>query len=322
MLLRKKVRRALKSGYVELSAVPLQVAYPALRRLARMSPHRLLNKALIGAFGPAFLANRRPHHEFECETVFGCRMAGNTRDLIPALVDLFGILEENLTYWFEDQLQPGDVFVDVGAHFGYFTLFAASRVGSAGGVVAVEASPATYRLLQHNIALNPTLDNIRAVNLAASDTGGTLPVYRSQEETTGLTSLNPRPGASLEAKVASKTLWEILTPDERKRMRIVKIDVEGAEFQVVEGLLAHGLKDTRPDLEIVVETSHDWTYLDRRGSVDDMLTLFRAHGLNAYAMKKETFVDPGTMSRPLRVWKDPGWGYFDLVFSRRDQDTL
>jgi FkbM family methyltransferase len=196
------------------------------------------------------------------------------------------------------------------------------RVGVSGRVVAIEASPVTYELLIKNIGLNPELQNIRAVNCAASDVTGRARIYRGPDESTGLTSVLPRKGNVFEAEVGTKPLIEILTPAEIQRLRMVKIDVEGAEFQVVEGLFQSGLRGMRNDLEIVIETSKDWIYRGQRGSVDKMIYLFRQWGFNAYGMKKQVFVNPTTMLRPVRIGEDPSWGYFDLIFSRRDREQL
>lgn len=69
----------------------------------------------------------------------------------------------------EQNLAPGDVFVDIGANIGYDTLLAASRVGAQGTVISIEASPRTFALLQRDIAANPFAANVRAVNAAVSD---------------------------------------------------------------------------------------------------------------------------------------------------------
>jgi FkbM family methyltransferase len=300
----------------------LRQAYPLLRQFSRNRRTRFAKKLVAGVFAPAFQSNKRPHFFFQSETRFGFRMAGNTKDLIPAVIDLLGAIEENLSYWLLEQLQPGDIFVDVGAHIGYFSLLASGRVGASGGVVAIEASPANFEWLTQNIALNPGLQNIRAVNVAASDSQGTVSIYRGPEQSTGLTSILQRRGNVFEAEVTCAPLVQILTPSELRRTRLIKIDVEGAEFQVVAGLLEFEQNAIRADLEIVVETSKDWVYEGRKGSVDDFIELFRRHGFNTYGMKKEMFVEPASMFRPIRLQQDPGWGYFDLVFSRRDCDTL
>ena len=51
-------------------------------------------------------------------------------------------------------LQRGDVFVDVGANIGYFSVLAACLVGEGGQVFAFEPDPDNFRLLRDNVALN------------------------------------------------------------------------------------------------------------------------------------------------------------------------
>src|SRR5215510_12901685 len=65
-------------------------------------------------------------------------------------------------------LRPGDVFVDVGANIGLFTLIAASRVGPAGRVVAFEPTGVTYTRLIYNARLNG-FSKASCVNAALSD---------------------------------------------------------------------------------------------------------------------------------------------------------
>ena len=49
------------------------------------------------------------------------------------------------------QLQPGDTFWDIGAHYGFFSLLATRLVGEAGKVVSFEAAPSTYTVLAQNV---------------------------------------------------------------------------------------------------------------------------------------------------------------------------
>lgn len=72
-----------------------------------------------------------------------------------------------------ERLKPGDVFVDVGANIGYFSLLASKLVGPGGRVVAIEASPEVFDLLRRNLELNKA-HNVRAVNVAISDREGSL----------------------------------------------------------------------------------------------------------------------------------------------------
>lgn len=76
------------------------------------------------------------------------------------------------------RLRAGDVFLDVGAHIGYFTLPAAKCVGPAGRVIAIEPTPSSMALLRRNAALNG-LDWITTVEAAATSRDGTAPLIHS-----------------------------------------------------------------------------------------------------------------------------------------------
>jgi FkbM family methyltransferase len=78
------------------------------------------------------------------------------------------LFEPNLTYFISSVLKPGDVFIDVGANIGYFTMLAAKCVGASGKVYAIEASPSTYDLLIANLRLNE-VKNVEAINMAVTD---------------------------------------------------------------------------------------------------------------------------------------------------------
>lgn len=94
-----------------------------------------------------------------------------------------GTWQPALTHWLCRTLKPGDVFVDVGANTGYFSLLAAALVGEQGGVVAVEACPRTVARLQQNLALNPSLaSRIRVVAEAAAEAAGKLTLYQHKRD--------------------------------------------------------------------------------------------------------------------------------------------
>ncbi len=174
---------------------------------------------------------------FETASVDGLRFTGTLSGAIQRIVWHFGVFEPNLSAFLRAQLRPGDVFVDVGANVGYFTLLAAKLVGPAGRVVAVEAAPATFAALQAALALNG-VTNARAINEAAYDRVSRLAIYTvDDEENAGGASVVKAVGPPV-AEVPARPLAEMLTEDEIARLRLVKIDVEGAEVAAVAGVLA------------------------------------------------------------------------------------
>ena len=141
-----------------------------------------------------------------------------------------------------DFIRPGDTVVDVGAFIGTHTLAFAHHVGDAGLVYAYEPNPLAYKVLEVNVQQN-NLSNVRLFNvgLAAKKR-----VFYISEFAPGLVD---NPGAfSLVMREINKqkdsvhgTAVELVPLDEfeLQECRLIKIDAEGMEVEVIEG--AHGL---------------------------------------------------------------------------------
>jgi len=138
---------------------------PIFRWYVRHFPSVLTHRGVVRRTDIA-LSHR--DHRFVTRTIYGFRCAGTTQDLIQRYIYLFGVWEANLSSWIRSALKPGDVFVDVGANIGFFSLLASQIVGSEGRVVSIEPSPTIFAQLTANVALN-RVGNIRLVNCAASD---------------------------------------------------------------------------------------------------------------------------------------------------------
>ena len=133
-------------------------------------------------------------------------------------------------------LHPGDVFVDVGANIGYFSVLAASVVGGQGTVFAFEPDPNNYRLLCANAELNGFDGNIVAVEAALSDTAGEGRLFLS-EDNLGDHQVymgdEDRNSVPIVLQRGSDYLAERI-----ERLHLLKIDTQGSEFQVIEGLMS------------------------------------------------------------------------------------
>ena len=147
--------------------------------------------------------------------------------MVQSYIFNFGVWEPEVADVIVQNLAPGDVFVDIGANIGY-DFSAARRVGPEGKVVAIEASPSTFALLQANLKLNAYAKNARAVQVAASDRPGTLNLYDVSEYNIGAATTIASRGGLLAATVQARPVLEILDPDEIERVRLIKINVEGA----------------------------------------------------------------------------------------------
>lgn len=269
----------------------------------------------------------RPYFEwtsytFIAETFFGSKITGNTIDIIQRYIYYFGIWEPNLSRWMKGRLSIGDTFVDVGANIGYFSLYASKLVGDAGSVVAIEASPRIFKSLQKNIGLN-LIKNIRAVNIAASDCRQMLKLYSGNKSNIGETTIFEAADFQLECETEAMPLSEILSREEINKTRLIKIDVEGAEWLVIKGLYPL-LKSCRNDLEIIVEISPN-RLAEQRKRPEDIVSAFENFGFHAYSLNNDysplSYLSSQSIKRPVRI-KEPIQHQTDVVFSRQDSQFL
>lgn len=147
------------------------------------------------------------------------------------------------------ELQIGDCFIDIGAHYGYYTLPAAEKVGPQGKVFAVEADPRNASYLERSVAANG-LENVKIVTLALSNSSG--PAWLYQTGHRGEVSLRDLFGTRQRIKVQTRRASEVLP---REQGCVLKLDVEGAEPLVLEGA-QEWLKEFRPRcISVEVNTS-------------------------------------------------------------------
>jgi FkbM family methyltransferase len=161
-----------------------------------------------------------------------------------------GSFEPNEFAFLDRVLRSGMVFVDVGANDGYYTLFAARRVGSSGRVVAAEPSSRERAHLQRNLGRNG-LDNVSVVPAAIGAAVGVADLHLAHGVHAGHNTLggfahDDVVRASLE-RVPVEPLDTVVARLGLARVDFVKIDVEGAEASVIAG--AHAILTTmRPVL--------------------------------------------------------------------------
>ncbi len=144
---------------------------------------------------------------------------------------VFGTYETEVTKAIQNTVEPGQCVVDVGANIGYFTLLLAKKVGSQGRVIAFEPFSVVYEVLEKNVALNG-YGNVTLVNKAVA--GRSAAVGFSHVGTDLLSSIERIVPDSLN-HVSAVSLDDYFGPVHR-RVDFVKVDVEGAELSVLEGM--------------------------------------------------------------------------------------
>lgn len=243
------VPQARTRGGATIKHAALHAAIPFVRARMRYGPR--------GPRAAAFWSQvAEPHfawhwHRFVARTSFGSRIAGDTREVLQQHVYYFGRWEPDLTAWVEGTLREGDICVDVGANVGYFSLLASRLVGRAGAVVAVEPSPSAHAGLRANLRRNRAR-NVRTVEAAAAETDGTLALFAGHEAHSGIATVVEDKGMGVESEVTALPLSAMITSEEMARVRLIKIDAEGSEWDVLAGMgpLWNAARD---DLEVVVE---------------------------------------------------------------------
>jgi FkbM family methyltransferase len=157
--------------------------------------------------------------------------------------------------------KQGDIVVDIGAHMGRYTIISSKRVGANGKVVAIEAHPSNFEMLKSNIKLNQ-LTNVIPLNYAAYSKETKIKLYLPEVES-GYTIYNTIMSnrARTEDKfveVSANTLDYLLQLNEITDVNWVKIDVEGAEFEVLKG--ASNVLSKSKDIALLIEVHGKDTY--------------------------------------------------------------
>jgi FkbM family methyltransferase len=143
--------------------------------------------------------------------------------------------EEELVQTLEGALHEGGVFVDVGANEGYFSIVASKMVGPSGKVIAVEPQSRLQPVLERNVALNGAA-NVQIRRVAVSDHDGSVQIYLAPDTISGATSLTktrnyPVPRES----VCTMTLAQLLSHDAVEQVDLMKMDIEGFEYEAILG---------------------------------------------------------------------------------------
>ena len=147
---------------------------------------------------------------------------------------------------------PGMVALDVGADIGYYTLQLSRLVGPTGQVVAFEPIPKARERLEHNIAANGLL-NIIVSELALGNQNGT--VYLEDPFKKSRLNLNKTTAGHEDIKVSIRRMDALVGEMNLASVDLVKIDVEGAEHEVLRGM-EQTLRRFHPVL--IVEVHHQF----------------------------------------------------------------
>ncbi|MBB3903155.1 FkbM family methyltransferase [Methylobacterium brachythecii] len=170
-----------------------------------------------------------------------------TSDGIARLVSYFGSKADEMFIFMQLFLKPGDRFIDIGANIGTHSIMGAQLVGPGGMVESIEADPDTYRFLNGNIQRN-NISNITVHNRCVSNVSGI-----------SMFNINKNSARNSLSVKGEKTIeLQLIRVDEicdAGEIALLKIDVEGADYLVLQG--ADGLFQNDPPKAVIIERSED-----------------------------------------------------------------
>ena len=259
--------------------IPREAAFAALRMLSRPFPGswRLARpRAAVARMLRQIVARTVPSRPVVCTTNHGFRIIvqpGIDRG-VERSIYLTGTYEEGTLWVFSQLLRPGDTFVDIGANIGLMSMHAAQLVGREGAVYSFEPMPEVFAQLQANIALNG-IKHVFAVPLALGSAAADLPIFAHPEINLGSSSLLAEDRHPNHV-VKVSTLDECANVFIRRPIRLIKIDVEGWELEVLRGATGILAGDDKPILCVECSQQHGL----QGGSLADLFHLI--HDTNDY----------------------------------------
>ncbi|MCB0209167.1 MAG: FkbM family methyltransferase [Anaerolineae bacterium] len=167
-------------------------------------------------------------------------------------------------------LRPGQVFYDIGANVGFFTAIAAKRVGPTGFVYAFEPVPENAQSIRHNINLNG-FSQVTVFEQAVSDKSGVGALFVTHYAGGSTLSTVGKPSDTREViNVSLISIDDLVTRRTLLPPSLVKIDVEGAELDVLKGM-RHTLKKHRPLLIYEIDDGNNERFRQKQNSCEAFL---------------------------------------------------
>jgi FkbM family methyltransferase len=251
---------------------------PTASRLARTIRHpgRMLLPVVMRKIGLSRFVR--------CKTFWGGSFRGVLPEAVTTVIWRTGHFEPDVCRSLHLLLRNGDVYVDVGAHFGFFSLYASHLVGISGTVIAIEAMPSTREFLEANLLSN----GARVIGVAASDSTGSATfvdygvIASSLNGFAGTTPRTKFATTGVDVPVECAKLDDLLGGLDS--LRLIKIDAESSEFKVLLGSL-NLIRRHKPAIAIELGD------LDGRQSDVEIRDLLRTEGYVAYRWEDSVLVE-------------------------------
>jgi len=182
---------------------------------------------------------------------------------------------------FDSLIRPSDIVFDVGANFGMYSALALRKLGGEGKLFAFEPNPRMQRLLERN-AVSSVQGQVERLELGLSNQEGEAQFVVAEDSAYSSLADTGRLGVSETIRVSITTLDAFVRARSLPRVDVMKIDVEGFEFEVLNGGRTLLERDDAPILMIEIA---DVNLAERGRSRRDVLGLLGALGFEVRAIR-------------------------------------
>lgn len=246
-------------------------------------------------------------HTILCWVLSQYLLYGDTRDagIMPHLC-MRGYWEAGVTMTMGRAIRPGWCCLDVGANVGYYTLLMASLVGQSGQVIALEANDRLVELLGQTLGVNALKKRVTLVHKAVSDRDGETVQLSAPINQPGGGSIMLSPGQSPDGYCFEVETITIDTLMQGRPVNLIKIDVEGAELKVWQGM--QQTVRNNPEIIIILEFGAN-RYADSRAFLQSILDAGFILRYVEYDEVKDLTIERCLTERPASHW--------ELFLSRR-----
>lgn len=223
-----------------------------------------VSKGKYRLFQTALRFCKLPHESLAVRSKDGRLFSVNLTTGMQDYVFFFGEYEKVLSRVASTLIDRGDICLDVGANFGWYTTLMALHCGNAGEVHAFEPVPQSFRELEKNYALYGSPENVFINEIALGDREGMISINIIDGEPTGhasIAKMGDSKSSSYECRMT--TLDRYLVKNGVGDVNFVKVDIEGAEMMFLQGADRLFKQEKRPIflMEMALGTTRHFGYL-------------------------------------------------------------
>lgn len=215
---------------------------------------------------------------------------GKLKVMLPEVVSThlyrYGYFDREVCFYMVDSLCEGGTFVDIGAHFGSFSLLASKLVGRKGTVISIDPTPSTFRLLQDNLQNYASHQNFRLFNMALYDKAGTASFYdfglrkSAYNSMLGSRDLTIQNSDEYKIEIVTETLDNLIGKENVKAIDFIKIDAESSELAIL-----NGAKETIKKFSPRIAVEIGDTGLNSAPSSIKVITFLKELGYDAFEVR-------------------------------------